>query len=81
MENIGITNIMKELEALNPAVKFMMYDLKDNPRVIIYGSVPATQLKFPNNCQYNEKTGVINKQKANTGRYESFVYACDPSLS
>ena len=78
MENIGIT-IMKELEALNPAVKFKMYFLADNPRPIIYGNVPAIQLKFPNDCHYDEKTLIANKHN-DTGRYESFVYAYNPFL-
>lgn len=80
MENIGSV-IKKELEELNPAVMFRMYVLNDNPRPIIYGNIPATQLKFPNDCEYDEKTLIAKKHNSKTRRYVSFVYAYNPSMS
>jgi len=79
MENIG-NAILEELKELNPAVKFKMYILNDNPRPVIYGNIPASQLKFPNNCEYDEKTLIANKHNTETRRYVSFVYAYDSSM-
>ena len=76
MEDIG-NAILEELKELNPAVKFKMYTLNDNPRPIIYGNIPATQLKFPNGCEYDENTMIANKCTANPRSYASFVYAYD----
>ena len=80
MESI-VSAIKKELEELNPAVMFKMYDLNDNPRPIIYGNIPAAQLKFPNGCEYDEKTLIAKKHNTKTRRYVSFVYAYNPSMS
>ena len=55
MENIGISNLMKELKVLNPTVQFDMYDLTVSPIIIIFGNVPATELSFPNGYYWNEK--------------------------
>lgn len=76
MKDIG-NAILKELKELNPAVKFKMYILTDNPRPIIYGNIPAAQLKFPNDCEYDEKTLIAKKHIANPRSYVSFVYAYD----
>lgn len=79
MKDIG-NAIFEELKELNPEVKFRMYILDDNPRPIIYGNVPASQLKFPNGCEYDAKTLIANKHIANTRHYLSFVYAYDCSM-
>lgn len=79
MENIGISNLMKELKALNPTVQFDMYDLTVSPVIIIFGTVPATELSFPNGYYWNEKNGITDKHNTGSGLYENFIYKFEPS--
>ena len=79
MENIGINNMMKELKALNPAVKFDVHDYSVSPIIIIFGTAPATELSFPEGYYWNEKNGITDKHNTNGGLYECFTYKYDPS--
>lgn len=77
MENIGIYNLVKELKALNPTVKFDFYDQTKSPVVIIFGTAPAESLSYPEGYYYNEKNGITDKHNTKSGLYEYFTYKCD----
>lgn len=77
MENIGVYNLVKELKALNPMVKFDFYDQTKSPVVIIFGTAPAESLSYPEGYYYNEKNGITDKHNTKSGLYEYFTYKCD----
>ena len=77
MENIGLSNMMKELKELNPEVEFDVCDYSVSPIIIIIGTVPATQLSFPDGYYWNEKNGITNKHNTGSGLYECFTYKFD----
>lgn len=77
MENIGIYNLVKELKARNPEVKFDLSDRTKGPVAIIYGTAPAESLSYPEGYYYNEKNGITNKHNTKSGFYEYFTYKCD----
>ena len=79
MENIGLNNMMKELKALNPAVKFDVHDYSVSPVIIIFGTAPATELSFPDGYYWNEKNGVTDKHNTDSGLYECFTYEYNPA--
>ena len=75
MENLGIKNLKRELERLNPQVKF---DTADSwCTVIIFGTIAAEKLRLPNGYYYNSKNGITNKHQTESGIYESFDYVYD----
>ena len=79
MENIGIVKLMQKLKELNPTVQLDLYDYTVSPVIIIFGSVPATALSFPDGYYWNEKNGITNKHNTRTGLYECFTYKYDVS--
>lgn len=75
MENIGITQMKKELKILNPNVQF---DVKDYcVPAIIYGNIPAENLRLPKGYYHNDKNGINNKHRTTSGIYECFDYQYD----
>ena len=61
MENIGLYNLVRELKALNPSVKFDFYDQTKSPVDIIFGTAPAESLSYPEGYYWNEKNGITDK--------------------
>lgn len=72
MENIGVTALLEELKRLNPTVSFQLENEYDFAAIV--GSVPPEELILPDGYYYNEKNGINNKHKTNSGLYECFDY-------
>ena len=71
--------MIKKLEELNPVVKFDVDDYSVSPIIIIFGTVPAKELSFPEGYYWSEKNGITNKHNTNSGLYECFTYKHEPS--
>ena len=77
IENIGAVALVDALRIMNPTGKFAL-DSTFEPTYVIYGNVPADQLKFPEGYYHNAKNGITNKHSTNSGMYEGFDYHFKP---
>lgn len=79
MKSIG-TDILKELEALNPDAKLVLHNLGNSAWPVIYGNVSANSLKFPVGCTYNTESLIATKYNFSSKYVVSFIYVFDSSL-
>lgn len=90
MENIGIVKMKAELERLNPHVQLDVcthsgvpfdeyikcYSFTSSDFIII-ANVPGKNLILPDGYDCNEKNGITNKHKTESGIYECFDFEYD----
>ena len=90
MENIGIVKLKAELERLNPHVQLDVCTYTGVPfneyikcysftssDFIIIANVPGENLHLPDGYYFNEKNGITNKHKTESGIYECFDFEYD----